>query len=60
VGAHDGISLLTFTSPHGVGHVEHTQPNDTYLDMLRTGLRESRDWDDDRIAAYLDSCRGVT
>ena len=60
VGAHDGLPLLTFTSPHGVQHVPHTPPNDTYLSMLRTGLRESRDWDEHRITAYLDSRRGVS
>ena len=53
VGRHDGLPLLTFTSPHGLDHVEHTRPTERYLSMVRDGLRESRGWDDDQIAAYL-------
>ncbi len=55
VGRHDGLPMLTFTSPHGAAAVEHTRPAPAYLAMMATGLRESRDWDEDRIAAYLDS-----
>jgi hypothetical protein len=58
VGRHDGMPLLTFTSPHGHGHVEHTPPTETYLDMIRVGLRESRAWHEEQIASYL-SGRGV-
>jgi hypothetical protein len=58
VGRYDGLPLLTFTSPHGVGHVEHTPPTEAYLDLIRTGLRESRAWDDEAVTAYL-SARGV-
>ena len=47
------MPLLTFTSPHGFDHVEHTEPSDLYLAMLADGLRESRDWDEVRIASYL-------
>jgi hypothetical protein len=55
VGTHDGMPLLTFTSPHGSDHVEHTRPAPRYLDLLAEGLRESRGWDDERIAAYFDA-----
>jgi hypothetical protein len=55
VGRCDGLPLLTFTSPHGAHHVEHTRPNPTYLSMLAQGLRESRGWDDARIEAYFDA-----
>ncbi len=55
VGRHDGLPLLTFTSPHGLEHVEQTRPAEAYLSMVRTGLRESRGWDDDRIASYLET-----
>lgn len=55
VGSIDGHPLLTFTSPHGVAHVAHTRPAPAYLETVAAGLRESRGWDDDRIAAYLDS-----
>jgi hypothetical protein len=58
VGRYDGLPLLTFTSPHGHGHVEHTRPCEAYLDMIRIGLRESRAWDDEQVTAYL-SGRGV-
>ena len=55
VGRHEDVPLLTFTAPHGVDHVEHTVPSDAYLDAVRLGLRESRGWDDERLATYLDS-----
>jgi hypothetical protein len=53
VGRYDGLPLLTFTSPHGFDHVEHTRPSDDYLAQVADGLRESRDWDDEQVAAYL-------
>ena len=53
VGRHDDLPLLTFTSPHGHEHVEHTQPADAYLDTLRTGLQESRGWDTEQVASYF-------
>lgn len=55
VGRHEDVPLLTFTAPHGVDHVEHTVPSEAYLDAVRLGLRESRGWDDERLATYLDS-----
>lgn len=55
VGRHEDVPLLTFTSPHGMDHVEHTLPSEAYLDTVRVGLRESRGWDDERLATYLDS-----
>lgn len=53
LGEHDGMPLLTFTSPHGLEHVEHTRPSESYLSMVRDGLRESRGWGDEEISAYL-------
>lgn len=53
IGTHDGVPLLTFTSPHGADHVPHNAPTDAYVTMLRTGLRESREWDDAQVDAYL-------
>jgi len=55
VGRHDDVPLLTFTSPHGVDHIEHNAPSPAYLSMLESGLRESRGWDDDEIADYFDA-----
>jgi hypothetical protein len=53
VGEHEGVPLLTFTSPHGLDHVEHTRPNESYLATVRDGLRESRGWDEEQISTYL-------
>ncbi len=55
VGRVDGLPLLTFTSPHGAEHVEHTCPAPAYLATLAAGLRESRGWSDDQVAGYLRS-----
>jgi hypothetical protein len=55
VGRHDDVPLLTFTSPHGVEHVEHNAPSQAYLSMLETGLRESRGWQDDEVAEYFEA-----
>ena len=57
VGRHDDAPLLTFTSPHGVEHAEHNDPAPAYLAMVADGLRESRGWDDEQVADYLDSLR---
>ncbi len=53
VGRHEGAPMLLFTAPHGVDHVEHTQPVAAYLELLATGLRESRAWGDPEVEAYL-------
>lgn len=55
VGRHDGAPLLTFTAPHGAGHVEHTHPAPAYLETMALGLRESRGWDAAQVQNYLDS-----
>jgi hypothetical protein len=55
VGTLEGHPLLTFTSPHGSDHVEHTEPSPDYLATVAQGLRESRGWDDRRIASYFAS-----
>jgi len=54
VGRLEDVPMLLFTSPHGIDHVEHTQPSPAYLAMLADGLRESRQWSDDDIEAYFD------
>lgn len=53
VGTLDGRPLLTFTSPDGANDSTHTAPSASYLRTLAEGLRESRDWTDAQIAAYL-------
>ena len=54
VGRFEGVPMLTFTAPHGLDHVEHNEPSPAYLAMLADGLRESRQWNDEDIAAYFD------
>jgi hypothetical protein len=53
VGRHDGLPMLTFTSPHGLDAVPHTRPTPAYLAMLRRGLGEGHGWTDDECDAYL-------
>ena len=53
VGRLEGVPMLLFTAPHGIDHVEHTQPSAAYLAMLSAGLRESRRWGDAEIEAYF-------
>ncbi len=55
VGERDGFPVLTFTSPHGAAAAERSRPAAAYLAMMAIGLRESRNWDEDQISAYLDS-----
>lgn len=53
VGEHDGVPMLTFTAPHGLGHVPLTRPSPPYLAMLAAGLRESHGWSEEQIDAYF-------
>lgn len=55
VGTLDDLPLVTFTSPHGLDHVEHTRPSEAYLATVAAGLRESRGWSDQQVASYLSS-----
>jgi hypothetical protein len=54
VGRLDDAPMLLFTAPHGLDHVEHTQPSPSYLAMLAQGLEESRNWDEPAVAAYFE------
>ena len=53
VGRLDGAPMLLFTAPHGIEHVEHSQPSSAYLAVMTDGLRESRQWDEGAVAAYF-------
>ena len=53
VGRLEGVPMLLFTAPHGIDHVEHTQPSPEYLALLGDGLRASRQWDDEDLEAYF-------
>lgn len=55
VGRRDGLPMVTFTAPHGIGGVPHTQPAAVYLATIAEGLRQSRGWDEHRIAAHFRS-----
>ncbi len=54
VGRLEGAPMLLFTAPHGIDHVEHTQPSPSYLAMLVEGLQESRQWGERDVAAYFE------
>ncbi len=54
VGRHEGLPMITFTSPHGAHAVEHVAPGAAYRETLAVGLHESRGWDEAQVAAYLD------
>ncbi len=58
VGRLRGAPMLLFTAPHGIDHVEHTEPSPAYVDMLVRGLAESRAWDDATARAYLERITG--
>ncbi len=58
VGRLDGAPMLLFTAPHGIDHVEHSQPSAAYLAMMTDGLRESRQWDEDEVDGVLPAARG--
>ncbi|MFI8517351.1 histone deacetylase [Streptomyces sp. NPDC085481] len=58
-GEMDGVPLLTFTAPWGVGDVESRPPSVAYLRHIVAGLREAGDWEGEEIAAYLGACPGV-
>ena len=53
VGRLENAPMLLFTSPHGIDHVEHTQPSPSYLSMMAQGLKESHQWDDDEVSSYF-------
>ena len=59
VGRLDDLPMLTFTSPGGVDAMEHRAPSRAYRERLGVGLRESRDWDEAQVAAYLDTLVGI-
>lgn len=58
VGEHDALPLLTFTAPHGLDHVTHTEPSPAYLAMLAAGLSEAHGWYPDQVDAYFARVRG--
>ena len=58
VGRLEGAPMLLFTAPHGLDAVPHARPSPAYVAMLADGLRETRRWDDDQVAAYVEGlCR---
>ncbi|MEV0334753.1 histone deacetylase [Nocardia sp. NPDC050717] len=52
-GTHEGIPVLTFTSPWDPETVAPQRPSARYLAMIGAGLRESHGWDTDRVVEYL-------
>jgi hypothetical protein len=58
VGRHDGVPVLTFTSPWTIDEAELRAPAPAYLSLLIDGLRESHHLDDDALVTYLGSAPG--
>ena len=58
VGRIAGAPMLTFTAPHGMDHVEHTDPSPEYLAMLGEGIRDAHGWGDEELARYFDRLAG--
>lgn len=54
IGRIAGAPMLTFTAPHGMDHVEHTEPSPEYLAMLSEGIRDAHGWDDLELQRYFD------
>jgi hypothetical protein len=58
LGDRDGAPLVTIT--HGaVATMSPVAPTAAYLHWIRTGLRQTRGWDDDRIDRYLAQMPGI-
>jgi hypothetical protein len=53
VGRIAGAPMLTFTAPHGIDHIEHTDPSPEYLAMLASGLQDAHGWDHAEVARYF-------
>ena len=60
VGRLDGAPMLLFTAPHGLDAVEQTRPSPAYVAMLADGLRETRRWDEEQVAAYVSRTGGIS
>ncbi|WP_410871677.1 hypothetical protein [Nocardia sp. A7] len=58
-GTHDGIPVLTFTSPWQPETVALQRPSARYLAMIGAGLREAHGWDADRVVEYLRGRPGI-
>lgn len=59
VGRRDGLPMLTFTAPDGLGAVPHTRPRPVYLARLAEGLRQAHGWSEDQIADYFSNRIGA-
>lgn len=57
VGEHDDLPMLTFTSPIGVGEIDHVPPSEAYLATMATGIREAHGWPDADIDSYVAAIR---
>jgi len=55
----DGIPMLTFTAPWGIGDVTPTAPSGPYLGMLARGLIEAHGWEPATVSSYLCSLPGA-
>ncbi|MEV5885475.1 histone deacetylase [Streptomyces sp. NPDC052020] len=55
----DGLPVLTFTAPWGMGDVGWVPPSAAYVRFLAAGLLSAGAWDLEAVAAYLAACPGA-
>ncbi len=60
LGRHDGIPVVTFTSPRTMTDVEPGAPSSMYLKVMIAGLRASHALSDDVLVAYIGAAPGCT
>jgi hypothetical protein len=53
IGRVAGAPTLTFTAPHGIDHVDHSEPSAEYLAVLAEGLREGHGWGNTEVGRYF-------
>ncbi|MER6997695.1 histone deacetylase [Streptomyces sp. NPDC000410] len=59
LGTVDGVPVLTFTAPWGMGDVVWEKPSAAYLRHLSAGLLQAGAWKPTDIAAYVAACPGA-
>ncbi|MET9253728.1 histone deacetylase [Streptomyces sp. NPDC003717] len=55
----EGLPVLTFTAPWGVGDVEWVAPSRPYVGFLASGLLSAGVWDAEAVASYVAACPGA-
>ncbi|WP_371535103.1 histone deacetylase [Streptomyces sp. NBC_01023] len=55
----DGLPVLTFTAPWGVGDLPVTEPSPAYVRYIASGLLQTGAWGAGTVAAYVASAPGA-